>query len=97
MLRVPMSPLGSLLGCSRLCPPTLLQFLDQENQMSRTQLQEVEARLKATQATLQERTLQCEQRMESYQRLRYCPFTSSTQTPLLLGNQALPGASEGTL
>lgn len=87
-----MSPPGSLPGCSQLCPLTLLQFLDQENQMCRTQLLEVEARLNSTLATLQERVLQHEELMESHQCLRYCP----TQTPPFLGNQALPGVSEGT-
>ncbi|KAI1231831.1 hypothetical protein IHE44_0007469, partial [Lamprotornis superbus] len=45
-------------------------FLDQENQMCRTQLQEVEARLNSTLATLQEQVLQHEELMESHQRLR---------------------------
>lgn len=61
--------------------------------MCRTQLLEVEARLNSTQAMLQERILQHEELMESHQRLRYCPLTSSTQTPLFLGNQALLGVS----
>ncbi|XP_069647324.1 sperm-associated antigen 5 isoform X1 [Haliaeetus albicilla] len=46
------------------------EFLDQENCMSRTQLLEVEARLKSTLATLQERSLQYEELMDSHQRLR---------------------------
>ncbi|KAM4760216.1 sperm-associated antigen 5 isoform 2-T2 [Cyanocitta cristata] len=46
------------------------EFLDQENQMCRTQLLEVEARLNSTLATLQERVLQHEELMESHQRLR---------------------------
>lgn len=69
-----MSPLWSLLGCSRLCLPTLLQFLDQENQMCRKQLEEVEARLNSTMATLQEQVLRHEELMESHQHLRYCPM-----------------------
>lgn len=39
--------------------------------MSRTQLLEVEARLKSTLTTLQERSLQYEELMDSHQRLRY--------------------------
>uniref|UniRef100_A0A8C9MVJ5 Sperm associated antigen 5 n=1 Tax=Serinus canaria TaxID=9135 RepID=A0A8C9MVJ5_SERCA len=46
------------------------EFLDQENQMCRTQLLEVEARLNSTLATLQERILQHKELMESHQRLR---------------------------
>ncbi|KAM9257476.1 sperm-associated antigen 5 [Cariama cristata] len=46
------------------------EFLDQENRMSRTQLLEVEARLKSTLAALQERSLQYEELMESHQHLR---------------------------
>ncbi|XP_027546943.1 sperm-associated antigen 5 isoform X4 [Neopelma chrysocephalum] len=46
------------------------EFLDQENNMSRMQLLEVEARLNSTQATLQERTLQHEKLVDSHQRLR---------------------------
>ncbi|KAM4886584.1 sperm-associated antigen 5 [Sylvia borin] len=46
------------------------EFLDQENQMCRTQLLEVEARLNSTLATLQERVLQHEELMESHQHLR---------------------------
>ncbi|XP_059685494.1 sperm-associated antigen 5 [Gavia stellata] len=46
------------------------EFLDQENRMSRTQLLEVEARLKSSLATLQERSLQYEELMDSHQRLR---------------------------
>lgn len=61
--------------------------------MCRTQLLEVEARLNSTQAMLQERILQHEELKESHQRLRYCPLTSSTQTPPFLGNQALLGVS----
>lgn len=71
MLGVPVAPLGSPAGCSWLCPPTLLQFLDQENRMSRTQLLEVEAKQKSSLAALQERNLQYEELMDSHQRLRY--------------------------
>ncbi|XP_075025223.1 sperm-associated antigen 5 [Calonectris borealis] len=46
------------------------EFLDQENRMSRTQLLEVEARLKSSEAALQERSLQYEKLMDSHQRLR---------------------------
>ncbi|XP_075576219.1 sperm-associated antigen 5 [Pelecanus crispus] len=46
------------------------EFLDQENRMSRTQLLEVEARLKSSLATLQERSLQYEELMDSHQHLR---------------------------
>ncbi|XP_035756450.1 sperm-associated antigen 5 [Egretta garzetta] len=46
------------------------EFLDQENCMSRSQLLEVEARLKSSLATLQERSLQYEELMDSHQRLR---------------------------
>ncbi|XP_032563691.1 sperm-associated antigen 5 isoform X2 [Chiroxiphia lanceolata] len=61
--------------CDELCQELLeatewREFLDQENNMSRMQLQEVEARLKSTQAALQERTLQHEKLMDSHQRLR---------------------------
>lgn len=41
--------------------------------MSRSQLLEVEARLKSSLATLQERSLQYEELMDSHQRLRYQP------------------------
>lgn len=54
-------------------PPPLLQFLNQENHMSRMQLLEVEARLKSALAALQEHNLQYEELMDSQQRLRYCP------------------------
>ncbi|XP_027582591.2 sperm-associated antigen 5 [Pipra filicauda] len=61
--------------CDELCQELLeatewREFLDQENNMSRMQLLEVEARLNSTQATLQERTLQHEKLMDSHQRLR---------------------------
>ncbi|KAM9370639.1 sperm-associated antigen 5 [Phaethornis superciliosus] len=46
------------------------EFLDQENHMCRTQLLEVEARLKSTLATLQESSLQNQELMDSHQRLR---------------------------
>ncbi|XP_054703564.1 sperm-associated antigen 5 [Grus americana] len=46
------------------------EFLNQENHMSRTQLLEVEARLKSTLAALQERSLQYEELMDSHQCLR---------------------------
>uniref|UniRef100_A0A8B9FXI0 Sperm-associated antigen 5 n=2 Tax=Amazona TaxID=12929 RepID=A0A8B9FXI0_9PSIT len=46
------------------------EFLEQENHMSRTQLLEVEARLRSTLDTLQERSLQHEELMDSHQRLR---------------------------
>ncbi|XP_075627365.1 sperm-associated antigen 5 isoform X2 [Balearica regulorum gibbericeps] len=46
------------------------EFLNQENHMSRTQLLEVEARLKSTLAALQERSLQYEELMGSHQCLR---------------------------
>ncbi|KAM6118583.1 sperm-associated antigen 5 [Phoenicopterus ruber ruber] len=46
------------------------EFLDQENCMSRTQLLEVEARLQSTLTTLQERSLQYEELMDSHQCLR---------------------------
>ncbi|XP_069729981.1 sperm-associated antigen 5 [Phaenicophaeus curvirostris] len=45
------------------------EFLDQENRMCRTQLLEVEAKLKSTQATLQEHSLQHKELMDSHQRL----------------------------
>lgn len=83
-----MSPLGSLLGCLRLCPLTFLQFLDQENQMCRTQLLEVEARLNSTLATLQERVLQHEELMESHQRLRYCPTHQLHSNPSSFGKSS---------
>ena len=41
--------------------------------MSRTQLLEVEAKLKSTLAALQERTLQYEELMNSHECLWYCP------------------------
>ena len=66
-----MGPLGCLARCSWLCSPALLQFLDQENCMSRTQLLEVEARLKSSLAALQEHNLQYEELMDSHLRLRY--------------------------
>ncbi|XP_029817222.1 sperm-associated antigen 5 [Manacus vitellinus] len=61
--------------CDELCQELLeatewREFLDQENNMSRMQLLEVEARLNSTQATLQERTRQHEKLMDSHQRLR---------------------------
>lgn len=62
--------------------PILLQFLDQENRMSRTQLLEEEARLKSTRATLQEQNLQCKELMESQQRLWYQPCLSPLLKPL---------------
>lgn len=83
-----MSPLGSLLGCLQLCPLTLLQFLDQENQMCRTQLLEVEARLNSTLATLQERVLQHKELMESHQRLRYCPTHQLHSNPSSFGKSS---------
>ncbi|KAM9272807.1 sperm-associated antigen 5 [Morus bassanus] len=46
------------------------EFLDQENCMSRTQLLEVEARLKSSLATLQERNLQYEELTDSHLLLR---------------------------
>ncbi|XP_061326064.1 sperm-associated antigen 5 isoform X2 [Pezoporus flaviventris] len=46
------------------------EFLEQENQMSRTQLLEVEARLRSTLDTLQECSQQHEELMDSHQRLR---------------------------
>ncbi|XP_064323752.1 sperm-associated antigen 5 isoform X2 [Phalacrocorax carbo] len=46
------------------------EFLDQENCMSRTQLLEVEARLKSSLAALQEHNLQYEELMDSHLRLR---------------------------
>ncbi|XP_071620843.1 sperm-associated antigen 5 [Heliangelus exortis] len=46
------------------------EFLDEENHMCRTQLLEVEARLKSTLATLQESSLQNQELMDSHQRLR---------------------------
>ncbi|KAM7088379.1 LOW QUALITY PROTEIN: sperm-associated antigen 5 [Ciconia maguari] len=46
------------------------EFLDQENRMSRTQLLEVEARLKSSLAALQQHSLQYEELMDSHQRLR---------------------------
>ncbi|XP_041338719.1 sperm-associated antigen 5 [Pyrgilauda ruficollis] len=46
------------------------EFLDQENQMCRTQLLEVEASLNSTLARLQESVLQHNELMESHQRLR---------------------------
>ncbi|XP_074969091.1 sperm-associated antigen 5 [Phalacrocorax aristotelis] len=46
------------------------EFLDQENRMSRTQLLEVEARLKSSLAALQEHNLQYEELMDSHLRLR---------------------------
>ncbi|KAM9525726.1 sperm-associated antigen 5 [Guaruba guarouba] len=46
------------------------EFLEQENHMSRTQLLEVEARLRSTLDTLQEHSLQHEELMDSHQRLR---------------------------
>ncbi|KAM6049083.1 sperm-associated antigen 5 [Chlamydotis macqueenii] len=46
------------------------EFLDQENRVSRTQLLEVEARLKSTLAALQESNLQYKELMDSHQRLR---------------------------
>ncbi|XP_009954810.1 PREDICTED: sperm-associated antigen 5, partial [Leptosomus discolor] len=64
------------------------EFLDQENQMSRTQLLEVEAKLKSTLAALQERSLQYEELMDSHQRLReeqatLCKELESTKAKLL--------------
>lgn len=50
--------------------------------MSRTQLLEVEARLKSTLATLQERSLQYEELMDSHQRLRYRPRSPPSLEPL---------------
>lgn len=88
MLGVSMSPLGSLFGCLWLCLPTLLQFLDQENQMCRTQLLEVEARLNSTLATLQERVLQHEELMESHQRLRYRPTHQLHSNPSVFGKSS---------
>ena len=82
MLGVPMGPLGSLARWSWLCPPTLLQFLDQENRMSRTQLLEVEARLKSSLAALQQHSLQYEELMDSHQRLRYRPRSPPLLEPL---------------
>ncbi|XP_061219238.1 sperm-associated antigen 5 [Neopsephotus bourkii] len=46
------------------------EFLEQEKQMSRTQLLEVEARLRSVLDTLQERSQQHEELMDSHQRLR---------------------------
>ncbi|KAM4647966.1 sperm-associated antigen 5 [Amazona ochrocephala] len=46
------------------------EFLEQENHMSRTQLLEVEARLRSTLDTLQESSLQHEELMDAHQRLR---------------------------
>ncbi|XP_075374042.1 sperm-associated antigen 5 [Mycteria americana] len=46
------------------------EFLDQENRMSRTQLLEVEARLKSSLAALQQHSTQYEELMDSHQRLR---------------------------
>ncbi|XP_042647373.1 sperm-associated antigen 5 isoform X2 [Tyto alba] len=46
------------------------EFLDQENRMSRTQLLEVEARLKSTLASLQECSLQYQELTDSHQHLR---------------------------
>ncbi|XP_005056848.1 PREDICTED: sperm-associated antigen 5 [Ficedula albicollis] len=60
--------------CKQLCQELweateCREFLDQENKMCRMQLQEVEARLNSTLATLQERVLQHEELMETHQRL----------------------------
>lgn len=72
------STLRSRKDCANGCPRPwlsphliLLQFLEQENQMARTQLLEVEARLRSTLDTLQEHSLQHEELMDSHQRLRY--------------------------
>ncbi|XP_009463454.1 PREDICTED: sperm-associated antigen 5-like [Nipponia nippon] len=46
------------------------EFLNQENHVSRTQLLEVEAKLKSSQAALQECSMQYEDLMDSHQRLR---------------------------
>lgn len=68
-------PPVSIQVLTAMCPPpsTLLQFLNQENHMSRTQLLEVEARLQSALAALQERSLQHEELVDSQQRLRYRP------------------------
>ncbi|XP_037229860.1 sperm-associated antigen 5 isoform X1 [Falco rusticolus] len=64
------------------------EFLDQENCMSRTQLLEVEAKLKSTLAALQERTLQYEELMNSHECLceeqaALCKELESTKAKLL--------------
>ncbi|XP_075296173.1 sperm-associated antigen 5 [Opisthocomus hoazin] len=64
------------------------EFLDQENRMLRTQLLEVEAKLKSTLAALQERSLQYEELMDSHQCLReeqaaLCQELENTKAELL--------------
>ncbi|XP_009993416.1 PREDICTED: sperm-associated antigen 5, partial [Chaetura pelagica] len=67
--RLSEGPLGCLPGHSWSCFSILLQFLNQENCMSRTQLQEVEARLKSTLDTLQELNQQHQELIDSHQHL----------------------------
>lgn len=71
-----MSPrLPAVCMLTAVSPP--LQFLDQENRMSRRQLMEVEAKLKSTLAELQERSLQHEKLKESHKCLQYGPAPKS--------------------
>lgn len=72
-------------------PPSYptLQFLDQENRMSRRQLMEVEAKLQSTLAELQERSLQHEELLEAHQNLQY-GFVLTPATRSLGVGQTVP-------
>jgi len=56
--------------------------------MLRTQLLEVEAKLKSTLAALQERSLQYEELMDSHQCLRYRPCSPPPLEPLHFGKSS---------
>lgn len=61
--------LGSISGCPSPLPPPL-QFVEQENQIARLQLSDMEKELKASLATLRERSSLLEDLKDAHRKLQ---------------------------